>query len=152
MAGSPASDRGQSMPGRSVTFREAGAGRSRRGFTLVELLVVVAIIAILTGILLPVFSRARASARRTKCISNLRQMGAAFLMYAEDYDEVLPRSKVGRQPGGIYNFLHPDNAPMWYDELLPYLRNPEIYNCPEQASPPGFGRAGRRQARPPRPA
>jgi len=61
------------------------------GFTLVELLVVVAIIAVLAGLLLPVFSRARAQARRTHCLSNLRQIGLAVQMYQQDYEELPPR-------------------------------------------------------------
>jgi prepilin-type N-terminal cleavage/methylation domain-containing protein/prepilin-type processing-associated H-X9-DG protein len=60
------------------------------GFTLVELLVVVAVIAILAAILFPAFAQARAQARKAACISNLRQLGAAFTLYADDYDELLP--------------------------------------------------------------
>ena len=63
---------------------------SRRGFTLIELLVVIAIIAILAAILFPVFASARESARRTTCVSNLRQLGMAAHMYAGDYDELFP--------------------------------------------------------------
>lgn len=62
----------------------------RNGFTLIELLVVIAIIAILAAILFPVFARAREKARQASCTSNLKQMGLAMLMYANDYDEVLP--------------------------------------------------------------
>lgn len=62
----------------------------RRAFTLIELLVVIAIIAVLAAIMLPVFSAARASARRTACISNLRQIGLASRLYREDADDVLP--------------------------------------------------------------
>ena len=61
----------------------------RRAFTLIELLVVIAIIAILAAILFPVFAQARAKARQTACISNLKQIGTATLMYAQDYDETM---------------------------------------------------------------
>ena len=54
----------------------------RRGFTLIELLVVIAIIAILAAILFPVFAKAREKARQSSCCSNLKQLGAAFIMYA----------------------------------------------------------------------
>jgi prepilin-type N-terminal cleavage/methylation domain-containing protein/prepilin-type processing-associated H-X9-DG protein len=60
------------------------------GFTLIELLVVIVIIAILAAILFPVFAQARDKARQTSCLSNLRQLGVAFLAYAQDYDETYP--------------------------------------------------------------
>jgi len=59
----------------------------RSAFTLIELLVVIAIIAILAAILFPVFAQARAKARQAVCISNLKQLGLANMMYAQDYDE-----------------------------------------------------------------
>jgi prepilin-type N-terminal cleavage/methylation domain-containing protein/prepilin-type processing-associated H-X9-DG protein len=62
----------------------------QNGFTLVEILVVMAVLAILAGILLPVLARARAAARTTACVSNQRQLGAAFGLYAQDYDGRLP--------------------------------------------------------------
>jgi len=62
----------------------------KQGFTLIELLVVIAIIAILAAILFPVFAQARAKARQTQCVSNMRQIGTAVMMYLNDYDERFP--------------------------------------------------------------
>ncbi|MBW3635970.1 MAG: DUF1559 domain-containing protein [Armatimonadetes bacterium] len=62
----------------------------RAGFTLIELLVVIAIIAILAAILFPVFGRARENARRSACLSNLKQIGTGFAMYQQDYDDTMP--------------------------------------------------------------
>ena len=79
----------------------------RSGFTLIELLVVIAIIAILAAILFPVFARARESARKTQCLSNMKQLGNAVMMYTNDYDEYFPEMASGGCWGraGIANAL-----------------------------------------------
>jgi prepilin-type N-terminal cleavage/methylation domain-containing protein len=59
----------------------------KKAFTLIELLVVIAIIAILAAILFPVFAQARESARKTVCLSNVKEMGLGMMMYTQDYDE-----------------------------------------------------------------
>ena len=64
----------------------------RKGFTLIELLVVIAIIAILAAILFPVFARAREKARQTHCLNNTKQVGLAFQMYSQDFDERTPKT------------------------------------------------------------
>src|SRR5437660_2414766 len=75
-----------------LLFTDFRRRRRRRptGFTLVELLVVIAVIAILAGILFPVFAKARSSARKSTALSNLKQIGAALHMYTADYDDHLP--------------------------------------------------------------
>ena len=72
---------------------------TRRGFTLIELLVVIAIIAVLAAILFPVFAKARAKARQASCLSNEKQVVLALLMYADDYDETLPKGWSQPSPG-----------------------------------------------------
>jgi prepilin-type N-terminal cleavage/methylation domain-containing protein/prepilin-type processing-associated H-X9-DG protein len=70
-----------------------------KAFTLIELLVVIAIIAILTAILFPVLAQARAEARKTMCLSNMKQITLAMLMYSDDWDEKFARTQTSDNPG-----------------------------------------------------
>ena len=81
--------------------------KQRNGFTLIELLVVIAIIAILAAILFPVFAQAREKARQATCQSNLKQVGLAVQMYAQDYDETLPTSGSSGGGGDVTGLLEP---------------------------------------------
>jgi prepilin-type N-terminal cleavage/methylation domain-containing protein/prepilin-type processing-associated H-X9-DG protein len=105
----------------------------KKGFTLIELLVVIAIIAILAAILFPVFARAREKARQSSCLSNVKQIALAVLMYTQDYDETFPPQ---------YNFYRPllDDYPTAWDRhswkvgLVPYIQNDQILVCPSMAA------------------
>ena len=107
---------------------------TRRGFTLIELLVVIAIIAILAAILFPVFARAREKARQTSCLSNVKQICLAVLMYAQDYDEMWPAHHrpvpaTLTYPGGQTT----TSGLMWYAAVYPYINNIQIFNCPSSS-------------------
>ncbi len=106
----------------------------RRGFTLIELLVVVAIIGILAAILFPVFGRARESARRTSCVSNLKQIGLGLLQYLQDYDE--RNSKIWY---GNPNASNATTSYKWMDAIYPYVKSEQLFNCPSHVLPLTIG-------------
>jgi len=123
------------------------APNQRLAFTLVELLVVVAIIALLAAILFPVFSLARENARRTSCQSNLKQIGLGLLQYSQDNDEMATRDTYGP----IYNPYGPSASDRWkwMDVIYPFVRNTQVFSCPSDtlSSPyvydqPGVGGGG----------
>ena len=113
-----------------------------RGFTLIELLVVIAVVAILAALLFPVLASARARARQTTCLSNLRQLGQATFMYAQDYDDLFPY-------GGDPSDLDTDSWHGWqnnkywpaiqqmkanrqylYNVMAGYVKSKELWHCP----------------------
>lgn len=112
--------------------------RFRRAFTLIELLVVIAIIAILAAILFPVFARARENARRTSCLSNLKQIGLGVMQYTQDYDGTYPMAVNG-------------DYVQWYNAVDPYMKSGNkaynglsygtggVWSCP--SFPEGYGQA-----------
>ena len=108
----------------------------RSAFTLIELLVVIAIIAILAAILFPVFAQARESARLSSCLSNMKQLGLSWNMYAQDYDEVYPLSRSVGYPDKMgddcaaRDFATYGLKLTWKDATQPYIKNKQIYRCP----------------------
>jgi prepilin-type N-terminal cleavage/methylation domain-containing protein len=98
---------------------------ARAGFTLIELLVVIAIIAILAAILFPVFARAREQARKSVCLSNMKQIGLALGMYMQDYDQVFP-------PGGLksWEVTKKTDRNLLALQLQPYTKNTQLFHCP----------------------
>jgi prepilin-type N-terminal cleavage/methylation domain-containing protein/prepilin-type processing-associated H-X9-DG protein len=103
----------------------------RHGFTLIELLVVIAIIAILAAILFPVFAQARAKARQTACLSNMKQIGTGLMMYSQDYDEMLPGNEKNAEGYDLpLGFMDPASTRNWARGVQPYIKNLEVFKCP----------------------
>ncbi len=115
----------------------------RTGFTLIELLVVIAIIAILAAILFPVFAQAKDAAKQSVCVSNTKQLALAGIMYAGDFDDVLPRhDNNGSCAYGEADCDTPDwgdfsfpskGGPrdvMYFGVVYPYVKNDGIAVCP----------------------
>ncbi len=105
----------------------------RRGFTLTEMLTVIAIMAILMALLFPVFSTSREKARQNACLTNLKQVGTALTAYAQDYDDVNVLSHdcgLSWRVGAPVLFAH---------LLLPYTRSTIVYACGSHPTVPTFG-------------
>ena len=123
---------------------------SNRGFTLIDLLVVVAIISLLAAILFPVFARARENARRASCMSNLKQIGLGFMMYVQDYDERFPMAYYysnpadwcngggqtqtdSTKPGHLFVVSNGCKSGHWItfqDVIYPYTKSVQVFVCP----------------------
>jgi prepilin-type N-terminal cleavage/methylation domain-containing protein/prepilin-type processing-associated H-X9-DG protein len=130
----------QNVPTRIRNASTRAEVRQRRAFTLIELLVVIAIIAILAAILFPVFAQAREKARAAACLANMKQIGMGLMMYAQDYDEVLPF-----QPNTLQTFYADGPGTPGYNAITswgvnwiwalhPYTKNWQIFKCPSCAA------------------
>src|SRR6266545_3314837 len=119
--------------------------RLRRGFTLIELLVVIAIIAILAALLLPTLAKAKTKAHGIQCLNHLRQMGLAWIMYADDNTDRIPPNNVNATDyartwvrGWMdYATSVPDNTNILYlmaSHLWPYHKSLGIWRCPADKS------------------
>ena len=108
-------------------------------FTLIELLVVIAIIAILAAILFPVFAKAREKARQTSCASNEKQLGLAFVQYAQDYDELYPCGVTFDGSGGSDTMTSNCCFPWtvgsgWAYQIYSYVKSTGVYACPDDST------------------
>ena len=116
---------------------ETKRSRSGRGFTLVELLVVIGIIALLISILLPTLGKAREAAKVAQCLSNIRQMGMAFQMYANEYKDSVPLAHVSSSWWQGYSVwigttTAGDKGPLYPFYERGYFKQPQALYCPSQ--------------------
>ncbi len=132
---------------RKVYYPSNENGERHAGFTLIELLVVIAILSLLIAILLPVLNQAKLQAHRAACAANLRQVGVAIHMYAEDFGDTIPYGPAGRPvtgsnfytvTGNVTSLLSlEDGAPVGLGLLLEdYLAHqPTVNFCPGADQP-----------------
>ena len=114
----------------------------KRAFTLIELLVVIAIIAILAAILFPVFAQAKEAAKKVTCLSNVRQLNNAWIMYATDYDDhwvTTGKDYVGSNQGNVNDFFY---------LAQPYVKNFDIFYCPDRNVHQSFADEGQYYGKP----
>jgi len=109
----------------------------KRAFTLIELLVVIAIIAILAAILFPVFAQAKAAAKKTSDLSNMKQIGLGITMYAGDVDDMFVR-QCNRVPGSAF----PNDIMYWPQATQPYVKNWNIFKDPTETDASGVWTPG----------
>ena len=95
----------------------------RRGFTLLELLVVIAVTAMVAAILLPVFPTGLESARRASCQFNEKQLGIAFVEYSQENDEKMPQGNADNRGGQG-----------WASQIYPYVKSIGLYRCPDDSA------------------
>jgi prepilin-type N-terminal cleavage/methylation domain-containing protein len=107
--------------------------RRARGFTLIELLVVIAIIAILAAILFPVFAQAKEASKKVTCVSNMRQLGVAWTMYANDYDDTVTPAWFANGGGGDMAVSGP--WPVQFNQG--YIKSKRFLICPSFKDAPG---------------
>ncbi|MHB0999128.1 MAG: type II secretion system protein [Armatimonadota bacterium] len=133
--------------------------KRNHGFTLIELLVVIAIIAILAAILFPVFAKAREAARATSCLSNMKQIGTAMMMYLNENEEIFPTmyreagAAVGDTYGEIYNghagladataVSYAQNASI-RAQFDPYIKSGALWKCPSDSGTTSTYQIGKR--------
>jgi len=110
--------------------------RNKRGFTLIELLVVIGILAVLAAILLPAFGRAREKARQTSCLSNIRHLAMALILYSGDYDDyfvpAMSEDNLTRWHGARSDLSEPFDYTR--GPIYPYLGGGQIKQCPSFAA------------------
>lgn len=114
-----------------------GVRRTRSpGFTLMELLCVLVILALLAALLFPVFSGAREKVRQTACVSNMRQIGLAFRLYMQDNEETFPinRTCVGMPIPHETQCEEGMNVTGWVDMVSVYIRS-DVFKCPSDPTP-----------------
>jgi prepilin-type N-terminal cleavage/methylation domain-containing protein/prepilin-type processing-associated H-X9-DG protein len=114
----------------SLSSTHARVAHTRSAFTLVELLIVIAIICLLAAILFPVFALARENARRSACLSNMKQIGLSMQMYLSDYDETYVPTILADTN------VSATNPYGWADALYPYTKSVQLFQCPSDKRPP----------------